>query len=153
MGLLLLSEFSSIPNFRAKLQSRRQQKERYTPTWTEWASQNGLRILRNGNVSGIAGLTIFTVPDDEKLFITSLWLSIASNGGINIGTGNVIKTGDITVARVACSADGQNSLSLNFDTPLEFESGEVVRITGNVANYEVHVGFSGFTFKKSLEIV
>ena len=46
MGLLLLSEFSSIPSLKLKIESRRQQKERYTPSFSEWGVVNGVSVNR-----------------------------------------------------------------------------------------------------------
>lgn len=155
MGLLRLSDFSSIPNLRAKIQSRRQQIERYSSTWSEWAAQNFDQVLGNGVVTDGTITTIFTVPAGVTLYITSAYLSIESHS-VTQRRADMLETGtQDLVLQVACAGNDSNSNSTNFTQPLIVRQGETIDIVPSVllADATVVGGFHGFQIPKSLEIV
>ncbi len=156
MGLLKFTRFSSIPNLQAKIFSRRQQKEKYTPTLAEWAVLNGERIVRNRTGAG-AG-TLYTVPEGRVLFITAVHVCVANNatpnarGIISIGATDASGQGEtllnVTTTDVAESAN----VSITFGHLVKVEAGEFVE-GKEISSNSSSIGFIGFELPRSLEIV
>lgn len=156
MGLLRLSRFSSIPNLRAKIQSRRQQKERYTSTFAEWGAINGLRIVRNRTGAGTG--TLYTVPEGKVLFITAAHASVANDstpnarGIISIGSTSGSGEGE-TLLNVATNAtSGEANVAITFGHLVKVEAGEFVE-GKEISSNSSSLGFIGFELPRSLEIV
>lgn len=156
MGLLKLSNFSSIPNLLSKIQSRRQQKERYTPTLAEWAVLNGERIIRNSTSAG-AG-TLFTVPQGQILFITAVHVSVANESTPNargiISIGNTSASGEgETMLNLTTNADASHAeVAMTFGHLVKVDAGEIVQAK-EISSNSSSIGFIGFLIPKSLEIV
>jgi len=152
MGLLLLSEFSSIPNLQTKIQSRREQKEKYSPTWTEWAVQNGTQILRDRQGSGV----MFTVPNGSVLYITSASLTTSDDSAVS-GTSASLDAGSSVGSRQILSIGGSaaqtfvQSITNSFPMPIRVEGGFTVSLTGGES--DILGTFQGFEIPRSLEVV
>jgi len=153
MGLLRLSGFSSIPNLFKKIQSRREQKEKYVPTWKEFASTNFTQVLARDGASN--GTTIlFTVPDNLNLFITNVWMHSGITTGEQIQSVHLLGDSTLNVL-MELRTDGINSAnnSMNFSMPVRVEADVVVNYTASgIGNFGT-AGFTGFTTPKSEEIV
>lgn len=153
MGLLKLRGFSSIPTLKRKIQSRREQKERYSPTWAEWATENQEQVIRQVSVN-VATTVFFTVDPDRLLFITSAWISTSSatnttDSNIHFGPDNVQ---NILVNGLA-RAGSEANVAVTFNKPIRVDSGVTVSIRGAGIGTFARGGFTGFLTPKSKEIV
>ncbi len=155
MGLLKLSDFSSIPNLSAKIRSRRFQKERYTPTLAEWAVLNGERIVRNSTSAG--AVNIYTVPLGRVLFITAVHVAIANEstpnarGIISIGNTSGSGVGETLLNLTTNAAASHAEVGITFGHLVKVESGEFVQAK-EISSNSSSIGFIGFELPKSLEI-
>jgi len=157
MGLLRFSQFSSIPNLFKKIQSRRQQKERYSPTWLEWAAVNQQQVIESANHTS-GGTILFTVPRGEVLFITSVKLSIEVEGGVGTSNGSIEIAGEESFIRLRVSSGAPTAFSesMNFTMPFRVNAGKQIQINSANAGSITHVldgGFIGFLVPDSFEFV
>lgn len=156
MGLLKFSRFSAIPNLLRKIQSRRQQKEKYTPSFTEWAILNGTRIVRNTTSAGTNDL--FTVPAGKVLFITAVHCCVGNDATPNarglISIGNTSASGVGETMLNVVTTDGAESAneSITFNHLVKVDAGEIVQAK-EVSSSASSIGFIGFELPRSLEIV
>lgn len=153
MGLLFFSKFSSIPNLFRKIQSRREQKERFTPTFAEWGLLNGEQIIASAD--GNLGL-LFAVPANEILYITSASLS-QGDTTTSIGAKATIQiAGKGTILSVASSSTLTfvNSITQTYPMPIRVNGATNVVITGlDSGTSNVTGTIQGFLLSESLEIV
>lgn len=156
MGLLRYRRFSSIPTLRKKIQSRREQKEKHTPTFAEWGALNGERIVRNRTGAG-AG-TLYTVPKGRVLFITNVHVCIASNatpngrGIISIGTTDGSGQGETLLNVTTDNTADSKAVSSTFNHLVKVIAGEIIE-GKEISTNSSSIGFIGFELPESLEIV
>jgi len=152
MGLLLLSNFSSIPNLRAKIQSRREQKERFTRSFVEWGLINGLQVVESTTTQGT--VTLFTVPSNTTLYITNAFASISTGSG-QAGNASVLIQGGSSFLQTTCNVANTTSEAQIYNKPIKVEAGGIVesQTTQAAGVQAVATGISGFTIPNSLEIV
>jgi len=152
MGLLRYRGFSSIPTLLRKIQSRREQKEKYSPTWQEWAVQNGEQIFASDSQAGTGTTILRTVPDDKILFISSAWISAIHEGVAGTDIVCNLESQGKRILTILLDQNEGGQLALSFPMPLRIEGGQTVNIiVGGVA--EAFAGFVGFEIPQSLEIV
>jgi len=153
MGLLKFEQFSSIPTLKRKIQSRREQIERYKPNFSEWGLINGTQVI----VDGVAAGVLFTVPEGDVLYITSAFVSarqtISGTGDVNLFS-NLNGSATLFIGCTVQGATGStaaNSNSLNYSMPIRVPSNGTVEMA--LSATRGLAGFQGFTIPKSLEIV
>jgi len=156
VGLLFFSKFSSIPTFQRKIQSRRLQKERHTPTFAEWGILNGERIVRNRTGAGTG--TLYTVPVGKVLFITAVHIAIANEstpnarGIISIGDTTGSGEGETLLNLTTNAAASHAEAAVTFGHLVKVEAGEIVQAK-EISSNSSSIGFIGFELPRSLEIV
>lgn len=155
MGLLKFDRFSSIPNLKSKISSRRQQKEKHTPTFTEWGILNGERIIRNSTSAGTN--TLYEVPVGRVLFITAVHCCIGNDsqpnarGLISIGDTSASGVGETMLNVTTQKAGDSANESITFNHLVKVEAGEIVQAK-EVSSNASSIGFIGFELPRSLEI-
>ena len=130
-------------------------KPPFNQTYYEWLATRGTQLTRHTSAPVSGGLeTIYTVPEDVTLFITSAFLCAAGDTAApGIAEGNMIHTsGDIEqsfLSVIIHTHDG-NSNSNSYPIPLRFESGTVIIVDSTENTLELVGGFTGFTVQKKL---
>lgn len=152
MGLLRLSRFSSIPDLFRKIQSRRLQKERFTPTFLEWAGRNFELVLESESASNGSTL-LFLVPESLNLFITGAWISTRSTVEADVGISFGEDTSQNIILNLRADAVTSQNISLSYPMPIKVVSGVNVFITASGIGHTGTGGIIGFTTRKSDEIV
>lgn len=148
MGLLLLRGFSSIPNSFEKIRSKREQKERYSPTWFEWAVKNVPNISRVHTVTN-GSFVLFTVPEGSILYITGVQISTSAGGGrLTVAPNGALEGID---GRILSISD-VGAVALNLSKPFKVVGGNEIRIVSGGVNNIVG-GFHGFVVEGNSEIV
>jgi len=158
MGLLRFSNFSSIPTLFKKIQSRREQKEKYSPTFVEWGMINGTQIAEAADQTGSGETTLFTVPGGDVFYLTSAMIAAAETAGvaatktgaINIVTG--VSGNTSILGWITRLANGNFSGSISLGMPLRLGEGTVISVAAS-ADSTARASIQGFTIPKSLEIV
>ena len=140
---------------------------KFFPTFLEWvADGNAEQVGGSGNISrgatGAQSLTIFTVPENFTLFITSVWLG-SDNAAPGAGTATilfqvsspllVLLTDNLNLS-FASGSHASNSLTM----PIKVSSGASVNIqlemisSGAPTTVIAHGGFTGFILPKKISI-
>lgn len=161
MGLLRYKGFSSIPTLFKKIQSRREQLERFTPTFAEWASKNRIQIVRDGARTTSGATIIFTVESGDVLFITSAWFVTSTDGTDVFQIANLEITDEsrtilrniFEVRHNPAIRSDPIPISSSFPSPIRIEGGRNIEVTNQGANIVSSAGFVGWIEQKSLEIV
>lgn len=150
MGLLRFSRFSSIPTLQRKIQSRREQKERYTLSFPEWGLLNGEQIIRNSR-DNITPVTLYTVPAGRVLFVTEAFVSTGSASTNNTFAHIFIDV--ITRVILEAAARGTAALSQTFTKPIRVKGGESLISDSSGNSTTSAMGFNAFEIAESQEIV
>lgn len=116
----------------------------FVRSWIEWTSENRQQIIRTAFSPG----TLFTVPDNNTLWITSAYVS-ANNStvGDQAVTLSITNNFQILRMRIQNTADS-NSLSSSFPMPIKVEEGQVIALSSNATNSTA--GFTGFIVPKQI---
>ena len=111
---------------------------KFMPTLYEWLSSKGKQIfLQSGsNVNGF--YTLFTVPENKILYITSAFINAV---GADSTTNYIRIKGSSYGEKVIAQAIAGNS-SVSFSIPLKILSGVVIEF--NVNGGHTSAGFAGF---------
>lgn len=131
-------------------------KQEFIKTWAEWAADNLLQIVRDGD----GGTTLYTVPTKKTLFITSVWITGSINppisaefarGGIQVRGSGAIALVHLIRVHIG-SVIGQNqSNSLNFSMPIKLEQGAELLVSNDGADPgRFNGGFAGFEIDKRI---
>lgn len=91
-------------------------------------------------------VTIFTVPPNKTLFITTAWIS-GSSDGVNVEAGFLtIYFNDVENSILGCSSGVKNegNNSLGFPMPIQVNSGGKVFLESTSGNFNVAGGFTGW---------
>lgn len=162
MGLLKFRGFSSIPTLFKKIQSRREQKERFSPTNAEWASKNQVQRILDTSRTTAGGTIIFTVPSGTVLFITSAWFTSQTTGTdifqiADLQITSAARTSERAIFVIRHRTDGLIlpvvPLASAFPSPLKVLAGKNIEIVNQGANITTSGGFTGWTEPESVEIV
>ena len=137
----------------------------FVKSWVEWAATNALQKIISGESTLTQGaITLYTVPDNRTLYITSAFFTLAVLNG-NTGFGNSIGLqittggGNVAILNVAASTTSAaedvslvSNNSVSYPMPLEVNSGSVVRILKVQGNNKQHAsaGFQGFEIDKRI---
>lgn len=127
-------------------------KEDFVKSWLEWAAQNRLQIFRDAS-SRSSTTTIFTVPKNETLFITSCFIDNIFNGsavsGINASLNIPGEDNTLLGTAIRLGVASHTFMALSLPMPVKVESGGTVRITSG-SNNRVSGGFHGFVVPKRI---
>jgi len=156
MGLLLLSQFSTIPNFIAR--AKRVQKEREDQMLRHEGEIVRTYIAARGFSSTGVGQTIFTVPAGKEFILLSAFCSqtatnASGSGIVEIATTNtdlpfVIST--ITITVISATDVLQDNNSVNFGRGLRFKAGDVFTLEAGSSQAMIG-GISGFVVESKLK--
>lgn len=128
----------------------------FVKSWSEWAIDNRLFVIADGDT----GATIFTVPKNQALYITSCWITGSINppigaefarGGLQIRGGGVNGLRHMIRVHVGAITGQNQSNSLSFNMPVKLEEGQSVLISndGDDAG-RFSGGFVGFLVDKRI---
>lgn len=134
MGLLAWREFSSIPDFVEKQKAIALQRERFTPTRTEFSARPIRRQVTKSDLildTAAQTNTMFTVPVGQILFIHSAYLNVESrqvNKTTNLMRIPALGTDDQDILQCTCaSTPDSNSIVMLFPGGLRVEAGAVIQ--------------------------
>lgn len=137
----------------------------FVRTWLEWiADGNAEQVGKSGNITrgatGVQTLTIYTVPDNFTLFITSVWMGMDNTA---IGSGTASGSLRLLGPFINLMSDNLNlghahgsHSSNSFTMPFKVESKGKVAIniemvsTGAPTSVTTHGGFLGFLLPKKI---
>ena len=152
MGLLRYKQFSSTPDLFSKIQSKREQIEKFSLSWKEFATNNLEQIFRSTFFSAAGTQTIFQVPEGFDFFLTNVSISAENTTGIDgikMITIDVDSTFD--VIRILVKEAGNNtSASNDFNMPIKVNS--LLRLTTS-ASCSAVATIVGFLKPNSKEVV
>lgn len=124
----------------------------FYPTHSEWAAINRPQIFVSTGASVTATTeTLYTVPDNQTLFISSLWANIADDASAARGD-VVIKTNIAQAKLILLSKIAQNStnaISISYPMPIRVEGGDEVQMEVS-ANCKGDGGFVGWIEDKRI---
>lgn len=129
-------------------------KREFITTWLDWAAQNLERVSQT--VAGLA--TIFTVPENKTLYITTSWISWSSeasgattnsNFAIVLSAAAAINT--ILQSRKPAVNGIHGGEATCYPMPIKVESNQTVLLVGGLAAADaVTSGFTGFLVDKRI---
>jgi len=129
-----------------------QRPREYWPTVSEWVSDGKAeQIIINNSASG-GTYSMYEVPANFTLFITSASLTQSSTGGaeVKMFIGEDSGLRNFLACRLAQA--GENAVSNSFPMPLRVNSGENVRIRASGAGNTAFGTFQGFLLPKKISI-
>lgn len=129
-------------------------KIEFLTTWLDFASQNFERSSHS--VAGLA--TIFTVPENKTLYITTAWISWSSeatgattNSNFAIVVQASAATNTILQSRKPAVNGIHGGLATPYPMPIKVESGQPVLLVGGLSAADaVTSGFTGFLIDKRI---
>jgi len=127
----------------------------FFPIFSEWASDNFERIIRNSTGSGTN--TLFTVPANKTLFITAVHVFIANDtapnarGIISIGATSGSGVGETLLNITTTAASGSEGGAYAFNYLIKVESGEIVQAK-EISSNSSSIGFIGFMIPKKISV-
>lgn len=124
----------------------------FTKSWLEWVAESKAeQIMRSGTI-GSTQLTLFTVPKNFTLFITSVWGTVRSNAvgdGIRLA---VSGTADDRADFFRLFLGGVNTteaISRDFTMPIDLPENSKIDLAGTgTAGVSATGGFTGFILPK-----
>lgn len=125
------------------------------PTFAEWVSDGNAEIVIQSRLSGAAD-TLYTVPDNFTLFITSAFVTAMCNTGAPsqrsalLIIGNREENGTIISTSIV-GGNTSTTATLSFPMPIKINSKEQVRGILNVG-LDARWGFQGFLLTKKISI-
>lgn len=133
------------------------------PTFVEWAAENAEQIIKSAFVmSGSSSSTLYTVPKNKTLYITSAHICLGireGNNAISSGQGLEIYPDNLALLSFLPEiTNGVNSgalissNSVSYPMPLKVEAGKAVRIIKQTNNCDVAAGFQGFLLNSNISI-
>jgi len=115
-------------------------KVEFVKSWLEWASENRRQILVDA-ASANGSTSLFVVPENETLFITSAWVANTASDETSLR----VRGNNPVLILLRCFT-GSNSIS--YPMPIKIESGtEIFSLTTGAANAG-SAGFQGFVIPK-----
>lgn len=131
------------------------------PTFAEWVSDGNAEqiVLDVGSER-----TIYEVPDNKTLFITSCYitgaeLANASTHGnltISVSSGGFAEETNLLAIKIDHTAGqhgGANTASLSFPMPIRFVSGAIIKlIESGMTTPSMRAGFTAFLLDKKISI-
>jgi len=114
----------------------------FVKTWVEWSAKNRLQINKSKGVSGL----IFTVPDNNTLWITTAFCSLIETSGsaesaVEIGSSG--GSGIVKLISASSTATGEGNNAISFPMPIKVEQKLQVRAVSNGTTAGTW-GFTGF---------
>lgn len=124
----------------------------FSITYYEWLSKEGISVFKRGGVIN-GSLTIYTVPDNHTLFITSAWLNIFNVSLLDSGLGFIEVVGDnrmLSMQTAVAVAAQKPHMATNtvFPIPLKVTSKRMISISGSTGT-TTNSGFYGFLVANS----
>lgn len=144
--------FKPLVPYDAKFNTPEEEKKDFNQTWIEFSSKKRVQIVRETSRNTSGGTIIYTVKDNEILFITSAWMVSATTGTdifqiaqLEISDKNRGNLSNIFSIRHNPSVRTINSpISSSFNTPIKVESGNNIELVNQGANITTNAGFIGF---------
>jgi len=125
----------------------------FFPSLMEWASDNFEQITISDNTNGT--LTIFTVPDNFTLFITSYYvqghLTAAAADVFSLFIHDAVATSRLIRIRLITNGS-TDSIALSPSMPLKAQSGQNIILQSSSGNGFCSGGFTGFLLPKKISI-
>lgn len=118
---------------------KKESPREFFPTKSEWsAHKRRQQIIKTSTVAG----TIYTVPANYDLYITSMWASVNHTlvGYAGLSSSSV-GSGTIALIRANCAANNSSALSINFSMPMRIPEGGTIDYFGTGSGV---AGFSGY---------
>ncbi len=124
----------------------------FSATFMEWASDNIEQVFKQGTAAG-ASATLYTVPDNFTLFITSAWVSVSCiTGNPADRSGTILFNNSLRIIDTSIyPGNTVNSNTLSFPMPLKINTKAVIEILSS-ANSRSRGGFQGFLLPKKISI-
>lgn len=127
----------------------------FIPTEAEWNARNGLQIIRQGLAGAGSTITLYTVPLNRVLWITSSWISgnhtqVGTTAGSQLTFSQPASTTllRLRIGRTALSVEATHlTMSNSYPMPIKVEG--VVQLTSGLGS-SAHGGFSGWEEAKRI---
>jgi hypothetical protein len=155
----MVGESDVVLDERRVLEPRSRQ---FFPTFTEWVADGNAEQVFVTSRSLASSTTIYTVPDNYSLFVTSCWISATEEDNVSIHAfasigkiegATVTDFLGVNVDHITGQHGGATAGSQSFPMPLKIQSGERMWITlDNFSNGNVSGGFQGFLLPKKISI-
>jgi hypothetical protein len=127
---------------------------RVSPTFAEWvADGNAEQIIKTASIVNTTS-TLYTVPANFTLFITTSFLSSDNIAGGAGTTAAQLKIGSTIILRQLHSlpAGDHTSTSQDYPMPLRVNPNDTVTLFSDSANLFVSGGFTGFLLPRKISI-
>lgn len=126
----------------------------FIKSFLEWIPDGNVeQIIKSANRSTIGSSTIYAVPKNFTLFITSIWQIITCTGvgAATTRRSNILITGDIALQTLEIIAIGaQESMTQSFSMPLKISEKNIIIVNQQHANMRSQAGFIGFLLPKKI---
>jgi len=127
-----------------------QQQKEYSQTWLEFAAQKYQQILERAS-STSAAVTIYSVPANSTLFITSANLAWAADTSGTFASGIIKIVSGSSSAQIILDCHGLSgsgflslSVSGSYPMPLKVSSGTTIELTGGSVGSASRGSIQGF---------
>jgi len=156
---------ANVPLLKSVVEERRA----FLPTESEWNARNSDEIIiRDAEFTNTTGVTLFGVPQNTTLFITSAWCTsiidaeagdeprvsiIVSEYVGSASQGKII--GCASLSKGIGDVSNANSVAMNYSMPIKVNAGstvELVKSTGSITSLAMG-GFSGWLEKKKVKVI
>jgi len=154
MGLLLLSEFSSVPNFLDNFKLRQKQRDddrsqqtqdtvSFTQDRIDFIRENGNLIAKSGVATASTTAVIHTVAANSIFYL----LVVAFGGDNNNASADVtawFQIDDVEVFPLLIDGATVNNSQITFSNPIKLIAGQEIQIKSNNGNLLVRGGIVGY---------
>lgn len=129
------------PKVSEKFNTPLQDQKEYYNSSLEWVSKNKEQVIAWVQQTGLGGTTLYVVPDNRILFLTTAWCELRNSAGA--GSCQIILGGMTFLSTLDVNIAGQNSISHSYPMPLKIPSGTTISLTAS-ANASATAGITGY---------
>jgi len=119
----------------------------FFPTYYEHLFKGAKQIIKDDILIGGGTSTMYTVPLNHELYISSAHLS-AESTGVKIASINL--SDGVVLLRTYVFTNSAQNMSISYPIPLKIEENTVITLRGTDASIDCLGGFTGFLVKKPL---
>jgi hypothetical protein len=134
----------------------------FFPTFAEWAADGHIEQILRSRTRVTINQTLYTVPENHTLFITSAWVTATETGNVSthgevrldISTSGFNRTILTTpVDHITGQHGGSTSLSLSFPLPVRIEEkNTIILVEAGITSPLLGGGFVGYLLPKKISI-
>jgi len=121
---------------------------KFMPSYYEWLAAKGEQVVLGTNATA-ATKTVYTVPADHTLFITSTWMSCRYSGAAD-NTGSLYYGYYEILQTITINGNSTMGVanSVSYPSPVKLLPGTILTMTSGIG-MQTYTGFAGFLVKNS----